>query len=254
MSRSPIHPQAALGFGSAAEEYERGRPEYPRDAVEFLAETFALTPGCLVIDLAAGTGKLTRALPRDVGIIAVEPVAAMRAELARQLPGVEILSAVAEALPLRPGIADAVLVANAWHWFDGHKALREVNRVLRRGGGLGIVYNRRDESCDWVAQMSGIVDRWRGHTPAFRSGAWKSCFSDNALFSPLQQRTFAYEQSMTLPALRDRVASISFIATLAEAERATVLDEIAELVRDRFTGSHTFAMPHNTEVFWAFSR
>ncbi len=247
-----MHPQAATGFDSAAGEYERGRPGYPAAAIDFLMESLGVRSGSVVVDLAAGTGKLTRALPRHVRAVAVEPVAAMRAELGRQMPGAEIVGAVAEALPFRCGIADSVLVANAWHWFDGAKALGEAHRVLRRAGGLAVIYNRRDESCDWVAQMSKIVDRRRGETPGFRSGEWMKSFSNTHLFSPLQWRTYAYEQVMTLPALRDRVASISFIATLPEAERAAVLEEITDLVGGRF--GDTFVMPHNTEVFWTFSR
>ena len=137
--RAEIHPAAAAGFGRSAEAYERGRPGYPDAAVDRLV---AALPGRRVVDLAAGTGKLTRALvARGCDVVAVEPVAEMRALIA---PPARAVEGVAEATGLPDASADAVTVAQAFHWFDGPRALAEIHRVLRPGGVLALIWNRRD--------------------------------------------------------------------------------------------------------------
>jgi SAM-dependent methyltransferase len=254
MNAGAIHPRAAQGFGAAAAEYERGRPGYPVSALDFVATALGIGLGSVVIDLAAGTGKLTRSLPHTARVIAIEPVGAMRAELTRVVPDVEVVGGVAEALPLRSDIADAVLVGNAWHWFDAERALAEVHRVLRRGGGLALIHNRRDETYDWVAEMSRIIDRRRGETPGFRFGDWKKSFSRTELFGPLQEAAFSNEQPMSISLLKDRVTSISFIAALPEAERNATLNEVIALIRRDIERPDSFVMPHKTEVLWTVSR
>jgi SAM-dependent methyltransferase len=130
-----LPPAASMGFARAAAAYERGRPGYPSAAVDFLAARLRLGPGRRVVDLAAGTGTLARSLPATgAEVIAVEPVAEMRAALPARARAVD---GTAEAS------ADAVAVAQAFHWFDGDAALAEIHRVLRPGGALALVWNRR---------------------------------------------------------------------------------------------------------------
>jgi ubiquinone/menaquinone biosynthesis C-methylase UbiE len=136
-----LHPTAEQGFGRAAAQYERARPGYPQAALEHLARRLGLGPGRTVIDLAAGTGKLTRPLLAGGSeVIAVEPVAAMRAALPREAT---VFDGTAEHIPLAAGAADAVTVGQAFHWFDGDAALAEIHRVLRHGGALALIWNRR---------------------------------------------------------------------------------------------------------------
>ncbi len=126
---------AAEGVGRAADAYERGRPAYPVPAVAWLAEALGVAPGTVVVDLGAGTGKLTRMLAAyGATLVAVEPVAAMRAKLAASMPGMRALEGTAESMPLPDGSADAVTVGQAFHWFDGERALAEIHRVLRPHG------------------------------------------------------------------------------------------------------------------------
>src|ERR1700744_1056654 len=145
----------ATSFGVAAATYERGRPPYPPEALDWL-----LPPGARrVLDLGAGTGKLTRQLAaRGLDVVAVEPLEGMRAELSRVLPGTEVLDGSAEQIPLPDGAVDAVLAAQAWHWVTPERAAPEVARVLRPGGRLGLVWNGRDETVPWGGERSQIVE------------------------------------------------------------------------------------------------
>jgi ubiquinone/menaquinone biosynthesis C-methylase UbiE len=238
---SGIHPAARGGFARVADEYERGRPGYPPAAIEFLAGRLRLGPGRTVLDLAAGTGKLTRPLvATGAEVVAVEPVAQMRAALpaaARALDG------TAEAIPLAAGSVDAVTVAQAFHWFDGDAALAEIHRVLRPGGTLALVWNRRRMDDPLNKAVEDLVAPYRGHTPALRTGAWRVVFERTTLFGPLEMHTFPNEQSLDADGLVDRVASISFIARLGEAERAKVLRAARALA------GGPVVIPHEAEVF-----
>src|SRR5204863_9196685 len=140
-SEAMIHDAAARGFDVAADDYESARPGYPPDAVFWLVEQLGLSESSVLVDLAAGTGKLTRLLAPLVGrTVAVEPVAAMRQRLHEVLPHIEVLEGTAEALPLKSGAVDAVTVAQAFHWFDVPRAAAEIVRVLRPDGRLALVW------------------------------------------------------------------------------------------------------------------
>jgi ubiquinone/menaquinone biosynthesis C-methylase UbiE len=132
----------ATAFRDAADVYERGRPGYPSGAVDALARELGLDRRAVVIDLAAGTGKLTADLTlRFERVIAIEPLAEMRERLAQAAPVAEALEGTAERMPVPDASADAVFVAQAFHWFNGRRALEEIARVLRAGGGLGLLWN-----------------------------------------------------------------------------------------------------------------
>ena len=231
-----VNPTAASGFGSGAEAYERGRPSYPDAAVAHLVEVLQLGTGKRVLDLAAGTGKMTRLLaPFGVEIVAVEPVAGMRVAFEAAVPGIEILEGTAEAIPLPDASVDAVVVAQAFHWFDSEKALAEIDRVLREGGGVALVWNRRDESVPWVAELSQIIHWNRGLIPEY----------DHIRLDGFTKWTCGYVQALSHDGLLDRVASVSYIAAMDGHERAGVLAQVSELVRG-FT--EPIPLPYVTEV------
>jgi SAM-dependent methyltransferase len=253
----PIHREAAIGFGRSADVYERARPSYPPEAVALLVRELAIEPGSTIVDLAAGTGKLTRLLlPTGAHVVAVEPVAAMRERLEEAARGVTVVEGTAERMPLDDATARAVLVAQAFHWFDPTRATTEIARVLEPGGGLGLLWNDRDESVPWVQQLTRIMEPYRGDTPTHRTRSWRGPLQATGLFEPLDERSFRHEQSMTPDQVVDRVLSVSFIATLPPDERAAVGDAVLTMLEaDRGTnGRETLTLPYRTDVFWTKRR
>jgi SAM-dependent methyltransferase len=256
MSGARINDAASTGFERAASEYERARPSYPPDAVDYLREILPIGRGTRVLDLAAGTGKLTRLLvPSGADLLAVEPVAAMRTALQQAVPGVEVLPGTAEAIPLADGSVDAVTVAQAFHWFDAGAALAEIARVLRPGGGLGLVWNVRDESVDWVRRFTEITIRHSGGTPYRRDYSfdrWQREFASSRLFTPLAARRFRFDQEADVDLVVERAASISFVASMAPDDRAACLAEVRAMIEDHpeLQGRPSFPFPYETDVYW----
>ncbi|HWF52423.1 MAG TPA: class I SAM-dependent methyltransferase [Solirubrobacteraceae bacterium] len=248
-----MHERAARGFDRAAEEYEQGRPGYPTAAIDLLTAELGFGPGSTVVDLAAGTGKLTRALvPSGAHVIAVEPVPGMRAQLVSAVPGVETLAGTAEAIPMPDASADAVLVAQAFHWFDTAAAAREIHRVLRRSGGLGVIWNAWDESFAWFARVQELVGAYRGDTPQRGTSRWREQLTATGLFTPLADRALPNVVNGSVDVLLARTASISFIATLPESERAKVLDAVRAVVAEHPEAwvEGELVMPYVTQVAW----
>jgi SAM-dependent methyltransferase len=247
-----IHEAAARGFARAVDAYERGRPAHPRAAVERLARDLGLGPGARVLDLAAGTGKLTRSLVETgAQVLAVEPVDEMRAALAAGLPQVKALPGTAEAIPLGAGAVDAVTVGQAFHWFDGDAALAEIHRVLAPYGRLGLIWNVRDDTVPWVARLTEIMEAYRGDAPGYRTGGWRTAFERTMLFTPLEYAEYRLEHEVDTEAVVARVASVSFIAALPEEERSSVCARVRALVEtDAATrGCERFSLPYRTDVY-----
>jgi SAM-dependent methyltransferase len=241
------HPTAAAGFGRAADAYERGRPGYPADAVAHLAAHFRLGEGVTVIDLAAGTGKLTRMLATTgATVIAVEPVEGMRRVLERTVPGARVLDGTAEAIPVEDGSVDAVTVAQAFHWFDADRAVAEIARALRPGGGLGLIWNTFDTSVPWVETLHTLVGVHRRGEPQYGRTDWRGAFTATRLFEPLEEHTFGLVQELGTEELVDRISSTSYIATLDEADRERLFREIRALVADL---PRPLRLPYRTDTY-----
>jgi SAM-dependent methyltransferase len=234
----------ASSFGSVAGIYDRVRPPYPDEAIDWLLPRAARR----VLDLGAGTGKLTRRLrQRGLEVVAVEPSGGMREELARALPEVTLLEGSAEAIPLPDHEIDAVLVAQAWHWVDPVRAVPEVARVLHPGGRLGLVWNVRDERVDWLAQLGRIMyphgnPEQGGPSPAV-----------GAPFGPLDRHQVEWSYPLHPEALLDLVASRSYVITLAEPDRHALLAEVRRLIdtHPALAGADEVGIPYVTHCFRA---
>ena len=259
-ARFQTHP-AVRGFDRAAARYERGRPDYPPAAVAALARALHLGPATTVVELGSGTGKFTRALaPVGAARVAVEPIEGMRRVFRQVVPDVPVIPGTAEAIPLPAGFADAVVAAQAFHWFRPRPTLREVARVLRPGGGVGLVWNLRDESVRWSHRLTEILDaygyaravpRARGHE------RWRPVFeAPDSPFGPLHRRTFSFVQRAPRATFVDRVLSVSVVAGLPAGEQRRVAARVREVLdRDPLTrGRAVLAMPYRTDVFWAYRK
>ena len=247
-----VHASAQQGFSTQAGTYAQGRPDYPRQLTGWLTQTLAVDANSTVIDLGAGTGKFTRLLSTLAPtLIAVEPVAAMGAQLTRLLPDVRLVDGTAESMPLPTASADAVVCAQAFHWFSTRAALAEIHRVLKPQGRLGLVWNVRDESVGWVAAITEIITPYEGDTPRFHTGRWREAFTGE-YFSDPEVTCFAYQHvGSPREVIMDRFLSVSFIAALPAAEKATITAQLQTLIDTHpdLRGRDTVAFPYQTQAY-----
>jgi SAM-dependent methyltransferase len=247
-----MHQAAATGFAREAQAYARGRPEYPVALDHWLREELQLDATRTVVDLGAGTGKFTRRLlTTGANIIAVEPVQEMLTQLTHIVPMVAARSGTAENIPLNDGAADAVVCAQAFHWFATPAALREIRRALRPGGRLGLVWNLRDESVDWVAAMTAIMTPYEGDAPRYRSGDWRKVFPAEG-FGPLYEHRFRHGHTGDPEqVIVDRVLSVSFIAALPRAQQHVVAAKLRDLIAmtPDLSGHEEVTVPYETVAF-----
>ena len=247
-----IHHAAAQGFSSQADTYARGRPDYPAELGDWLRGALGLAPGKTVVDLGAGTGKFTRLLlTSGASVTAVEPVDAMRAQLSAKLPEVRAVHGSAESMPLPDASVDAVVCAQAFHWFANTAAMREIARVLKPGGRLGLIWNVRDESVGWVARLTEIMTPYEGDAPRFYKGDWKKVFPAEG-FGPLGLTRFPYTHTgAPEQVIVDRVMSVSFIASLPQAEQDAVRARLHDVIGSdpALQGHDTVSFPYSTEAY-----
>lgn len=223
--------ERSKGYHQGAQDYVAGRPGYPPEAVFWLRDVIGVGPGRRVLEIGAGTGKFIPSLQAAGGeIIAVEPIAEMRDQLQKTFPGVVALAGSAEELSLPDASVDAVVCAQAFHWFATAKALGEMHRVLRPGGTLGLIWNGRDETVPWVAALSEITDRLEGDTPRYRSGTWRTVLTASP-FELVDERHGRHAHVGTAEeVVLKRTMSVSFIAGLPSDRRAEVERDVRELI------------------------
>lgn len=228
----------AAAFGRAADIYERARPGYPGEALDWLLP--AGSPR--VLDLGAGTGKLTRLLAeRGLDVAAVEPSDGMLEELRRQLPDVPVDRGAAEQLPFEDASFDAVIAAQSWHWVDVPRASAEVARVLRPGGRLGLVWNTRDERVAWVAELSRILERGVSHMDSANPEIGRP-------FGQIEYFTTEWSSPITGSGLIELVASRSYMIIAPEQERRRIMLDVRNLIdhHPELSGREQFEMPYVT--------
>jgi SAM-dependent methyltransferase len=245
VNRDPEARGPYTAFADVAGAYERGRPGYPEEAVRWLAGDDSRD----VVDLGAGTGKLTRALVAlGHHVIAVEPLDEMRAELEAAVTGARALAGDAETIPLPDSVADVVTSAQAFHWFDHDAALPEIARVLRPGGRLALVWNSRDDRDPWMARLSAII----GNETIEESDV-VPVIDESGLFGPVETARFSFEQRLDRDGLLDLVLSRSYCAKLPQSDREPVLEAVGQLY-DATAGPDGVRLPYVTECFRAERR
>ncbi|GIG22427.1 SAM-dependent methyltransferase [Cellulomonas chitinilytica] len=240
----PHREDRAASFERGAGAYHAARPGYPTDVVRWVVPEGARD----VLDLAAGTGKLTAELVGlGLHVVAVEPSDAMRAELVGSLPGVDARAGTADATGLPDASVDAVTVAQAWHWFDPPTASAELARVLRPHGQVAVLWNIRDDETDWVGRWTEIVHRGDTLTTVYAEPA----LGDR--FTAPEHATFRWAAPMRPADLRLLAASRSHLLVLPDDEREALLDAIDELVATHpdLRGRDTVDLPYRTECWRA---
>jgi ubiquinone/menaquinone biosynthesis C-methylase UbiE len=216
-------------FDSVAETYERTRPGYSHEALAWLAQRLPLKR---VLDLGAGTGKLTRQLVAlGADVVAVEPGAEMRAVLERVVPQAEVLAGSAEAIPLDDASVDVVTAAQAFHWFRTDEALREMHRVLRPGGGCAFVWNEWDDNDPMVHELNEILARLRPEGTHRGEEAFAE-MAASPLFDGREEEHFPHADRLEVDTLVGLMASISAVAAGSPEEQAAVEAGVRALVRE----------------------
>jgi SAM-dependent methyltransferase len=244
-----IHHVAAEGFALGAASYVAGRPDYPSEIEDWLAHDLGLTNGKTALDLAAGTGKFSpRLLATGAHVIAVEPVQEMLDQLIRQFPEIDARTGSAQHIPLDDASVDAVVCAQAFHWFSTPEALREIHRVLKPGGAFGLIWNVRDDNVPWVAALTSIMKPFEGDAPRYHSKKWRNVFPAEG-FSPLREERFPH--SHTGPpekVIVERILSVSFMAALPPDRRAQVTSQLRQVIASypELTGKSEVTFPYET--------
>ncbi|TDR71420.1 class I SAM-dependent methyltransferase [Paludibacterium purpuratum] len=252
-----IHQAASCGFGQGADIYERGRPDYPDALHAWLHDRLSIAPGKQVLELGAGTGKFTKLLHgTEATVQALEPVAAMRAQLKQQLPNIATLDGRAEAIPLPDQTVDVVVCAQAFHWFANVDALHEIRRVLKPSGRLGLIWNVRDEQCDWVREITALITPFEVGVPRFHTGEWRQPFTQG-IFSLPEPDCFTHAHTGSPEqVIVDRTMSVSFIAALPQAQREQVRRQLHELIErhPHLAGRTSISFPYRTEAYCCEAR
>ncbi|MFD3593064.1 class I SAM-dependent methyltransferase [Nocardia sp. NPDC058640] len=247
--KDDLRARRASSFGAHAELYAQHRPDYPEAGIRWALEA---SGGLVVLDLGAGTGKLTGGLlAAGAEVIAVEPDEAMRAEFVRQFPGVAALSGAAEAIPLPDGSADAVMVGQALHWFDQERAFPEIARVLREDGVFAALWNNDDDRVPWVAGLQRVVRTDSSFPPPTSDDKRPT----HPLFSEFEQAEFPHTQRRTAESLTTTIGTYSHTVVIPARQRAELLSGISDyLLAEPATAHGEFDFPLRTTVIRAVRR
>lgn len=244
-------------FDATADQYDLGRPGYPSRAIDWWAARGAFDDGHRVLDLGAGTGKLTQLIPRDAcDVTAVEPLANMRRRFRRAFRDVEMTRGSAESIPLPDDSLDTVVVGQAFHWFDAPKALDEIARVLRPGGGLGLIWNQDDvEAAEWLEE---IADQKRSISSSPMAAGMRAAneISSHPWFDPADSTEIRWVEPTTVERVLANVESRSHVSVLDAPARQAILGRVSDALgvpSGRRSLTDEIGYPHRTFVYWSRS-
>jgi SAM-dependent methyltransferase len=216
-----------LSFGAHADAYDRARPEWPEEVARWLVPEDAR----LVVELGAGTGKLTRAIAAlGARVVAVEPDERMRTVLEER--GLGGVSGSAEEIPLADGEADVVVAGSCLHWFDLDRALPEIRRVLCPGGRFAFGWNHRDTDDPRGARMQELMSAARGGFPGWRAREWAAAVTEGGYFGEVERATFRHVHELPRDALGDHLVSFSGIGALSDEDLAELTAAVAAALGD----------------------
>jgi SAM-dependent methyltransferase len=232
-----LHPAAQKGFSLGAELYQQVRPSYPQEIAVWLQDRLQIDENSTVIDLGAGTGKfLPSLIQTQAKVIAVEPVTEMLQQLQQTYPSVKCIQASSDQLPFTDATINAILCAQSFHWFANMQTLTEIHRVLTATGHLGLIWNQRDITIDWVKALADEIAPLEGDTPRYHSEQWKQVFENQTLFKLEGVQTFQQGHQGTVEqVVSNRLLSTSFIAAMPPTEQQRLKAKFEQIVFD-FTG------------------
>ncbi|EPX73767.1 methyltransferase [Schizosaccharomyces octosporus yFS286] len=245
--------QKVLKYQTDIENYESGKPDFPIGLTDWLVDEFGVNEESTILDLGAGTGKLypriNAAHPQKV--MAVDSSEAMLKVLQKKYPAVESHLGSATQIPLPDESVDLILCGNSFHWFANAKALKEMHRVLKPKGALGLVWNVRDKSVSWVNKINELLDKYRSGSPYFGTWEWAQLFPGHG-FQKFRTCVFPFSYCTTPEnSIHRMVFSLSYMHALPEQEKAVVraeLDKIAETV-PRVQNTDQIKFPYHTMAF-----
>ena len=232
-----LHPSAQKGFSLGAELYQQVRPSYPQEIAVWLQDRLQIGESSTVIDLGSGTGKfLPYLIQTQAKVIAVEPVTAMREQLEQRYSTVECLQTSSDQLLVKDESINAIICAQSFHWFSNIETLKEMHRVLKPSGHLGLVWNQRDIQVDWVRALADEIAPFEADTPRYHSEKWKQVFENQELFRFIGLDTFQLLHRGTVEqVVSKRLLSTSFIAAMPAQQQQTLKARFEQIVFD-FTG------------------
>lgn len=255
MNKSLIH-EAANSYQNSSEIYESGRPGYTEESVFALCDHLGLGPNSSIVELGAGTGKFTRVLAKKYSnLLVVEPVPAMLGKLKTILPEIQGALGTGEDIPAKYHSADAILIANAFHWFSTEKAIGEFERVLKNDGGLGLIWNLDGVfTSSWGKVIDSWLDDIEGDTPQYKTGLWRKTLENSEIFSSLEEQSFSTTRTTTPNEIIHRVMSISFVAAQSEKSKVELKQRIERHLahHPETKGKDKIIVSLDTKIYWCF--
>lgn len=248
-----LHPAAQDGFSQSAELYQKSRPSYPQALTSWLSHDLQLDQNSHVIDLGAGTGKFIPYLQHVTqNIHAIEPISEMLDQLRLLYPKVACIQSDSKHLPLAAQSIDAVLCAQSFHWFSDQDSIREIHQVLKPCGHLGLIWNQRDTSFEWIKAIANFLIPLEGDTPRFHHGTWQTNLEDSDLFHLKSKQSFKFEHTGTVEqVVVQRILSTSFIAASSAEHKEYVRQEVLKIVQHHLNKTiyDTVSFPYLTHAY-----